>query len=102
VLAAAGQGEDARNLPDKTRLMLRRQALAWLREDLAAYTKLAGRADPAASQLVRERMRHWQKDSDLAWVRDSEALAGLPDDERQAWGQVWDDVAALLKQVGEK
>jgi hypothetical protein len=47
-------------------------------------------------------MRHWQQDSDLAWVRDREARAGLPDDERQAWSQLWDDVAALLKKVGEK
>src|SRR5262249_2182629 len=40
-LAAAGQGEDAKHLPDKVPLMLRRQALRWLRADLAQYTELA-------------------------------------------------------------
>ncbi|MHB1426482.1 MAG: tetratricopeptide repeat protein, partial [Gemmataceae bacterium] len=33
-LAAAGQGEDARLLPDKTVAMFRRWALGWLRDDL--------------------------------------------------------------------
>jgi serine/threonine-protein kinase len=100
-LAAAGQGEDAKRLPDKLRPMLRRQALAWLRDDLTAYAKLAERAEPAARQPVREKMRHWQQDADLAPVRDQEALDRLPDDERQSWRQLWDDVGALLKKVEE-
>ena len=34
--------------------------------------------------------------------RDRAALDGRPDDERQEWRQLWDDVAALLKKVEEK
>jgi tetratricopeptide (TPR) repeat protein len=98
--AAAGQGEDAKHLPDKVQQMLRRQALAWLRDDLALYRKQAEREEPAARQLVRERMRHWQQDTDLVTVRDEKALSRLPDDERAAWRQLWDDVEALLRQVG--
>jgi Flp pilus assembly protein TadD len=101
-LAAAGQAADARSLPDKVVLTLRRQALAWLRADLALYAKLAEREDPKAQDVVRERLTHWQQDSDLASVRDQAALGKLPDDEREPWRQLWDGVAALLKKVGEK
>src|SRR5262249_48740478 len=99
-LAAAGQGEDARNLPDKVRAMLRRQALAWLRTDLALYVRLAQRDEPAAKQAVRQTLTHWQQATDLAAVRDRAALDQLPDDERQQWRQLWDDVAGLLVRVG--
>jgi tetratricopeptide (TPR) repeat protein len=89
-LAAAGQGEDAKLLPDKVTQALRRQALAWLRADLTAW---AAQPDRAA---VRRTMHHWQKDADLAGVRDPEGLAQLPEAERRQWRQLWDDVAALL------
>jgi tetratricopeptide (TPR) repeat protein/tRNA A-37 threonylcarbamoyl transferase component Bud32 len=101
-LAAAGQGEDAKNLPDKVQRMLRRQALGWLRSDLALYAKLAEREEPAAKQFTRQRLAHWQEDADLAGVHDREALDRLPDDERKEWRQLWDDVAALLKKVKGK
>jgi serine/threonine-protein kinase len=98
-LAAAGQGADAKALPDKVTAMLRRQALRWLRDDLAAYGKLAGRT--MSLPLVRQRLVHWQKDADLAAVREQEALDRLPDDERQACRRLWADVADLLKKVEE-
>jgi tetratricopeptide (TPR) repeat protein len=101
-LAAAGRGEDAKNLPDKVRQMLRRQALAWLRSDLALYMNLAERQEPATKQAVRQRLGHWQKATDLAAVRDRAALVQLPDGERQQWHQLWDDVAALLEKVEDK
>jgi len=95
--AAAGQGEDAGRLPDRVVLTLRRQALRWLRADLGAYAKLAGRADPKRKQAVRLRLTHWLRDADLAPVRDKEALARLPEGERAAWRRLWDDVEAQLK-----
>jgi Tfp pilus assembly protein PilF len=101
-LAAAGQAEDAKNLPDKVQRMLQRQALSWLRADLALYAKRAEREEAATKQFVRQRLAHWQKDTDLASVRDKEALGKLPDDEREEWRQLWNDVAALLKRVQEK
>jgi serine/threonine-protein kinase len=100
-LAAAGQADDAGHLPDRVAVMLRRQALAWLRADLALCTKAAERDDAQAKQQVRRTMRHWQQDADLASVRDRDAPDKLPDDERRAWRQLWDDVAALLKKVEE-
>jgi hypothetical protein len=40
-----------------------------------------------------------QKDADLAGLRDPDALAKLPEAEREPWQQLWTDVAALLKRA---
>ena len=100
-LAAAGQGEDAAKLDAKERTRLRQQALDWLRADLAQYTKLLTSGPPAARPFVQQRLRHWQKDSDLAGIRDQAALAKLSDEERTAFTQLWADVAALEKKALE-
>src|SRR5262249_41220961 len=93
-LAAAGQGKDAQQLDDRERARLRRQALDWLRADLAACARATDRA------LVERTLKHWQQDADLAGVRHEEALAGLRQAERAAWGQLWSDVAGLLQKTG--
>jgi serine/threonine-protein kinase len=98
-LAAAGRGEGADPLPDKAVVMLRRQALEWLRADVALWAKVAERDEAPAKQAVRQTMQHWRQDTDLASVRDQAALDGLPDDERRPWRQLWDDVDALLARV---
>jgi hypothetical protein len=69
---------------------------------LALYAKMAERDDPNAKEAVRQRLAHWQQDTDLATVRDQAALGKLPDDERRPWGQLWEDVAALLQKVEAK
>jgi tetratricopeptide (TPR) repeat protein len=93
-LAGCGRGEDAKRLPDKVAQALRRQALAWLRTELTAW---AAHPDRAA---IRRTMRHWQKDTDLAGVRDPGALDQLPEAERQEWRRLWGEAAALLAQAG--
>jgi serine/threonine protein kinase/Flp pilus assembly protein TadD len=98
-LAAAGQGEDARSLPEKERTRLRRQALSWLRDDLAAYSKLAEQNKPDDSKMIQQRLSHWRRDPDLASVRDASALDRLPEDERAAWHSLWRDVEKLSKRV---
>jgi serine/threonine-protein kinase len=100
--AGTGQGEDAKNLPDKVRLALRLQALRWLCDDLTAYVELAKRDDPSSSEFVRHNLAHWQQDADLALVRDPRWLYKLPYLERLQWRQLWDDVAVLLNEVEEK
>src|SRR5262249_27889059 len=97
-LAAAGQGEDARSLPDKVVPALRRQALTWLRADLAVYTRWAKGHDPKQKAAVRQRLAHWQQDAALASVRGA-ALDRLPEDDRAAWRRLWDDVESLRKQA---
>jgi hypothetical protein len=54
--------------------------------------KSAGKAGPAIAQ----RMQHWLQDTDFAGVRGAEALARLPEGERQSWQQLWADVADTL------
>jgi tetratricopeptide (TPR) repeat protein len=101
-LAAAGQAEDARLLPDKVVLKLRQQAYRWLQADLALYARLAGRDDPRVKQAVQQRLLHWRADADLASVRDKAALARLDADERQQWQRLWQQVDAVLRAVTPK
>jgi serine/threonine-protein kinase len=100
-LAAAGQGKGADKLDDKQRARLREHALDWLRADLAAWTAMLNKGPPQVPALVQQRMRHWQKDPDLASLRDREPLTKLSRDEREAWVKLWADVGALLKRSGE-
>jgi tetratricopeptide (TPR) repeat protein len=98
-LAAAGQGEEAKSLPDKEKRMWRRQALLWLRADLSVFARMMGRPDAAAKLTVGYRLVHWQKDADLDSIRDPRVLARLPEDERKAWRDLWNEVDRLLRSV---
>jgi serine/threonine-protein kinase len=98
-LAAAGQGEDAGKLDDKERTRLRQQARDWLRADLVLRGKQLQSGKPADRAAVQKALRHWQKDSDLAGLREKAALAKLPAEDRAAWEKLWADVAALLKKA---
>jgi serine/threonine protein kinase/Flp pilus assembly protein TadD len=97
-LAGCGQGKEADRLDDKERARLRRQALDWLRADLAAWGRLLDKGPDqarAAARLIKV-LQSWPADADFAGVRGPEALAKLPESERRPWQQFWDDVAALL------
>jgi tetratricopeptide (TPR) repeat protein len=92
---AAGKGEDAARLDDKERTRLRQQALDWLNADLAIYKTLMASGPANVRLLVQQRLKHWQKDSDLAGLRDKAALAELPTAEREQWQRLWAEVAVL-------
>jgi tetratricopeptide (TPR) repeat protein len=94
---AAGQSKSAAKLDDKERARLRKQALDWLREDLALLTKQLKSGQPAERAAAQQALRQWQQDGDLAGLRDKDALARLPTEERTAFAKLWADVAALLK-----
>jgi tetratricopeptide (TPR) repeat protein len=98
-LAAAGKGEDAAKLDDKERARLRKQALDWLRADLAFRGKQMQNGGPGEAAGTARALAHWQKDADLAGLRDKAALAKLPAEERAACERLWADVAALLKKA---
>jgi hypothetical protein len=51
---------------------------------------------------VPRTLKRWQQDADLSSVRDQEALAKLPQAEREAWCQLWSDVADLLQKNGDR
>jgi Flp pilus assembly protein TadD len=99
-LAAAGRGRDADPPGEKERDRLRQQALDWLKADLAQWAKLAESDAPGVRANVRNTLQHWQKDPDLAGLRDTAALGNLPEPERAAWQKLWAEVAELLKKCG--
>jgi tetratricopeptide (TPR) repeat protein len=103
-LAGCGQGQDADQLDSKERTRLRRQALEWLRADLAAWDRLLDRGPDQARAAARvaRALQHWFGDANLAGVRGPEAFARLPESERRPWQQFWDDVAALLARARAK
>jgi serine/threonine-protein kinase len=101
-LAGAGRGEDAGRLDCKVRIRLRRQALDWLRADLAAWAKLVNTDNPQACAAAVRILTHWERDPDLEGVRDTGALKQLPEDEREAWRKPWAEVTDLRKRAGGK
>jgi serine/threonine-protein kinase len=95
-LAGCGRGGDAARLNGKERAALREQALAWLRADRDAWVKRGRDGDAGGQAAAAQALRGWQRDDDLAGVRDPAALAGLPDAERAEWQALWADVQALV------
>ena len=98
VLAGSGQGEEAGKLADdeKAREKLRRQGRDWLRADLDLYAKHAQTGEVRSILRTISRLAEWQKDSDLAGVRDPSELPRLPVEERQTWQKLWQDVQQTL------
>jgi tetratricopeptide (TPR) repeat protein len=99
--AGCGQGKDADQTDEKMRARLRRQALEWLRADLAQYAQLVDKCPPPARAAVQQRLQHWRQDPDFAGVR-GDALAKLPEAEREPWRELWADVATTLAKAEGK
>jgi tetratricopeptide (TPR) repeat protein len=96
-LAADRQGADAGALDESARTRFRRQALDWIRADLAGWTKKLASDKAADRAEIAQYVGHWQKDPDLISVRDEGPLMKLSAEERAAFTTLWTDVAALLK-----
>jgi tetratricopeptide (TPR) repeat protein len=96
-LAGTGQGQDAAGFDGKEKARLRQQSLDWLRADLVLRTRQLESGRPADRAEVQQKLNHWRNDRDLAGVRDKDALAKLPAEERVAWEKLWADMAALVK-----
>jgi serine/threonine protein kinase/Flp pilus assembly protein TadD len=97
--AGCGRGEDAGPLDERQRARWRKQALAWLRADLAACTKLVQNGKPKDRRLVFARLRHWQREQDLAGLREPAAVAQLPAAEQETCQRFWTDVEGLCAQA---
>ncbi len=96
-LAGCGQGRDDPQPDEPAKIKLRRQALDWLRADLAAQRMRLEGGKPEDRAGLGRTLRRWQSDPDLAGLREEGNLRKLPDDERKAWQTLWADVNALLK-----
>ncbi len=88
---AAAQAADGARLGETERAGLRRQALDWLRADLAQAAKLRRDGKSGGPPFTT-----WRTDTDLAAVRDQVPLAKLPATEREEWRRLWADVDASL------
>jgi tetratricopeptide (TPR) repeat protein len=95
-LAASGQGKADRPLDLAAQTRLRRQALDWLRAELGAWNASVGGNDWQGPANVARTLTAWTAESDLAGVRDPDALARLPEAERKDWRKLWADVEELL------
>jgi Tfp pilus assembly protein PilF len=97
-LAAVGKGAGADKLDAKEKIVLREEALKWLRADLGAWAQLLDK-NALAAVPIRHLMKHWQSDSDLAGVREEKELGKLSAEERAAWDKLWAEVGALSKRA---
>ena len=95
-LAGAGKANDKPPLAEKDKAYWRKQALDWLKADLASWTRQAETGKPEAKALVSQILQHWKADADLAGIRDEAAVKALPEEERKACRELWAEVDALL------
>jgi tetratricopeptide (TPR) repeat protein len=98
-LAGSGQGKDDPAPDDRTRAKLRSQALDWLRDELAAWSRLVDGGTPDARARVQQLLAQWKADPDLGGLRDPTALVKLPEDEQRACQALWSEVDAVLSRV---
>jgi tetratricopeptide (TPR) repeat protein len=98
-LAGSGQGKDDPPLDEPARVRWRKQALDWLKADVAAWNKILKEGPPQARQPIPETIQHWKTDPDLAALRDPAALAKLPADEQNACRALWANVDATLRRA---
>ena len=96
-LAGAGKGIDKPALDERAKAGWRKRSLEWLKADLVHWAKEARSSTPEARAKVTKTLQHWKADSDLAGIRDEEALKALPEDEQKGWKALWADMDELLK-----
>ena len=98
-LAGCGQGQDAAHLDAKEYARLRAQALGWLRAELAVYRSTVEQ-QPEKARLAAQSLEHWQKDPDFDGVRGNQALAKLPQAERQEVAEAVGGCRGLARRAG--
>jgi serine/threonine-protein kinase len=97
--AATPPAQASQNAGADANLKHRRQALDWLRADLRTHADHLKRGSVAITLAIERRLMTWQRDPKLAVVRDVDALTHLPEGERDAWQDLWKEVAGVLKKA---
>jgi serine/threonine-protein kinase len=98
-LAGCGQGKDEPPLDEAAKAGWRKQAIDWLKADLAAWSKILESGAPQAKQDIAQTLQHWKADPDLAGLREPSALAKLPADEQKACRALWAEFDAALRRA---
>ncbi len=101
-LAGSGQSKDDPPLDDIAKARWRKQAIDWLKADLAAWSKMLESGPPQVRQAIAMTLQHWKADTDLAGIREPAALAKLRAGEQAACRNLWSQVEALLSKSGAK
>ena len=96
VLASSGWSEDNPRPLDSIKPELRRQALSWLRAELASWESLIADGSEQTRRQVATGLREWKMESALYTIREDKELNQLPEEEGQAFRQLWADVDRLL------
>jgi hypothetical protein len=65
------------------------------------WTKRAEGGPSQAQAAVQQALQHWQRNIDLAGLREPAALAKLPEAERAEWQKLWADVDPTLKKAAD-
>ena len=76
-LAGCGKGKDD-PAPDAARAKLRKQALDWLKAELANWAKVLDSGPPDVRQKIAPTLDHWKTDTDLAAIRAREGVGQAP------------------------
>jgi tetratricopeptide (TPR) repeat protein len=100
-LAGCRKGKDEPPPDDASRIKLRRQALDWLKAELAVWSKILESGPPQAKALIAQTLKHWKEDTDLAGIRDDAELAKFPEGERKDWQALWAAVDALRRRLSD-
>jgi len=98
-LASSGHSKDDPPLGDAAKARWRKQALDWLKADLAARSKVVESGPSQEREATSQTLQHWKADPNLAGVRDPVTLAKLPEDERKACRALWAEVDALFRKA---
>jgi tetratricopeptide (TPR) repeat protein len=99
--AGCRQGKDSAQLDDAEAARWRRQAAAWLKAPLVAWSNLDGKTT-SFRDGVHKCVVDLQRHTDLACLRDEESLARLPDAERALWQQMWNEVESIRVNVAKQ
>jgi eukaryotic-like serine/threonine-protein kinase len=78
----------------ESRAKWRRQAVEWLRADLAASKAILDSGTAPQRAGVARRLSRWEVDPALTAIRDEPALSALPEAERRPLRELWDGVRA--------
>jgi tetratricopeptide (TPR) repeat protein len=96
-LAGCGQGKVAEKLSDVERAHWRKQAREWLQADLKIWIAKLNSDLPMEQSLAKRVLTNWQTDSDLAGLREPDALDPLSAEEQRDCLAMWREVRLALR-----